>query len=82
LLTSLAEANIALKRGHNLKLTLEHFDPDLDVSEDQQNRLSMVWEYFPVQFVQTRLGYRRYDGIPQNPVQNREQMFVELHLLF
>ena len=79
---SLVEANIALKRGHNLKLTVEYFDPDTDVSEDGQNRLSLVWEYFPIQFVQTRLGYRRYDGIPQNPAQNREQMFLELHLPF
>ena len=80
--TSLIEANIALKRGHNLKATFEYFDPDTDVSENQQNRLSLVWEYFPIQFFQTRLGYRRYDGIPQNPAQNREQLFLELHLLF
>lgn len=80
--TSLVEANITLKRGHNLKVTVEYFDPDTDVSEDQQNRLSLVWEYFPIQFVQTRLGFRRYDGIPQNPAQNREQLFLELHLPF
>ena len=33
-------------------------------------------------FVQTRLGYRVYDGIPQYPAQNREQLFLELHLPF
>ena len=80
--TSFVEANIALKRGHNLKLAFEYFDPDTEVSEDEQNRLSVVWEYFPIQFVQTRLGYRVYDGIPQNPAQNREQVFLELHLPF
>ena len=79
---SLIEANILLKRGHNLKLTIEYFDPDSDVSEDEQNRFSVVWEYFPIQFVQTRLGYRKYNGIPQSPAQNREQIFLELHLLF
>lgn len=79
---SLVEANVRLRRGHNLKLTLEYFDPDTDVSEDAQNRLSLVWEYSPIQFVQTRLGYRRYDGIPQNPAQNRTQLFLELHLPF
>ena len=79
---SLVEANIALKKGHNLKLTFEYFDPDDAVSEDEQNRFSVVWEYFPIQFVQTRLGYRVYDGIPQNPAQNRQQFFLELHLLF
>jgi hypothetical protein len=79
---SLLEANVQLKKGHNLKLTFEYFDPDDSVSEDEQNRLSVVWEYFPIQFVQTRLGYRIYDGIPQNPAQNREQVFLELHLPF
>ena len=82
LLASLLEANYAFRRGHNLKLTFEYFDPDTDVSEDEQNRLSLVWEYFPIQFVQTRLGYRRFDGIPQNPAQNRDQLFLELHLPF
>jgi hypothetical protein len=81
-LASLVEANITLKKGHNLKLTLEYFDPDSDVSEDEQNRYSVVWEYFPIQFVQFRTGYRLYNGIPQNPAQNREQLFVELHLPF
>jgi len=79
---SLLEANVQLKKGHNLKLTFEYYDPDDNVSEDEQNRWSVVWEYFPIQFVQTRLGYRIYDGISQNPAQNREQLFLELHLPF
>jgi hypothetical protein len=34
------------------------------------------------EFDQTRLGYQRFDGLPQNPAQNREQFFLELHLPF
>jgi hypothetical protein len=79
---SLLEANVALARGHNLKLSFEFFDPDNDVAENEQNRSSLVWEYFPFQFVQSRLGYRKSNGIPQNPAQNAEQFFLELHLLF
>jgi hypothetical protein len=79
---SFAEANVALMRGHNIKLSFEYFDPDRDVSEDQQNRLSLVWEYFPFEFVQTRIGLRSYSGIPQNPAQNRDELFVELHAFF
>ncbi len=79
---SLLEANVLLRKGHNLKLTFEYFDPDDAVSENEQNRFSVVWEYFPIQFVQTRLGYRLYDGISQNAAQNREQFFLELHLPF
>jgi hypothetical protein len=79
---SLLEANIQIRRAHNLKLTIEYLDPDVDVDNDQQNRASIVWEYSPMQFLQTRAGYRNYDGIPQNPAQNRKQLFVELHALF
>lgn len=79
---SLLEANVALTRGHNLKLTFEFFNPDDAVAENEQNRWSLVWEYFPVQFVQLRAGYRKAKGIPQNPAQNAERVFVELHLPF
>lgn len=79
---SLLEANYGYRQGHNLKLTFEWFDPDDAVDEDERNRISVLWEYFPLQFVQARLGYRRYDGIPQNALQNREQFFAELHVTF
>ena len=78
----LVEANVAFRRGHNLKLTYEHLDPDDDVSEDEQNRASLVWEFFPIQFTQSSLGYRYYDGIPQNDLQNRDEAFWQIHILF
>jgi hypothetical protein len=79
---SIVEANYAFKRGHNLKITAEYLDPDSDVSNNEQTRLSLVWEYFPIQFLHTRLGYTIHGGIPQNPAQNREQLFLEIHLPF
>lgn len=79
---SLLEANYGYRKGHNLKATFEWYDPDDDVSEDEQNRISLVWEYTPIQFLQARLGYRNYRGIPQNPAQNREQYFAEVHVAF
>ena len=78
----LIEANWLLTRGQNLKLTAEIFEPDTDVDEDEQNRFSLVWEYFPVQFVQLRVGARVYDGIPQNDLQNRKIYFAQLHGFF
>lgn len=78
----LLETNWALRQGHNLKLTGEFFDPDDDVSEDLQNRYSLLWEYTPFQFVQSRIGLRVYDGIPQNDFQNRRWVFWELHAFF
>ena len=73
---TLLEANYGYRRGHNLKATFEWYDPDKDVSEDEQTRISVVWEYTPIQFLQARFGYRNYSGIPQNPGQNREQLFA------
>ena len=52
------------------------------MSEDEQNRISLVWEYTQMQYVQARLGFRDYRGIPQNPAQNHEQLFAEIHLYF
>lgn len=78
----LVEANYEVRNGHNLKLTYEHFDPDDDVSEDEQNRYSAVYEYFPFQFTQFRLGVRESDGIEQNNLQNQTEYFLELHGYF
>ena len=41
------EGNWLIRQGHNLKLTYGGFDPDDDVSNDQQNRYSIVYEYIP-----------------------------------
>ena len=78
----LAEANVRLRQGHNVKFSYEYFEPDDDVAEDERNRLSLLYEYFPFQFTQLRLGVRAYDGIPQNDQQNRTDYFLELHGYF
>jgi Phosphate-selective porin O and P len=78
----LLEADWRLLQGHNLKVTAEAYDPNRNVSEDQQARWSVVYEYSPIQFLQLRGGARYYDGIPQNDLQNRRVYFVELHGFF
>lgn len=78
----LIEANWWISQGHNLKLSAELFEPDSDVDEDEQNRYSLVYELFPLQFVQLRVGARIYDGIPQNDAQNRKIYFAQLHGFF
>jgi hypothetical protein len=82
LLAALGEANWLVRPGHNLKLTVEYFEPDDDVDEDEQNRYSLVYELAPIEFLQLRIGARIYDGIPQNAQQNREHLFAELHGFF
>lgn len=78
----LLEGNWQARRGHNLKLTAEYFDPDQHVANDGQARYSALWEYSPIQFVQLRIGARFYEGIPQSDLQNRRLYFAELHGFF
>lgn len=76
---ALVEANWLVRQGHNLKLTAEHFDPNVDFDDDEQRRYSVVWEYFPFEFVELRLGARIYDGDPAIDLQNREVAFLQVH---
>jgi hypothetical protein len=78
----LLEANWRIRQGHNLKLTGEYFDPDTDLSNDYRDRFSVVYEYTPLQFVQFRAGFRNYDGIPQNDIQNQRLVFMQVNGYF
>jgi hypothetical protein len=82
LAAGLFEGNWRVRRGHNLKITAEYFDPDRSVSNDQQARYSVLYEYTPLPFLQLRAGFRRYRGIPQNNTENREQILMQLHGYF
>jgi hypothetical protein len=79
---TLLEGNWRIRKGHNLKATYEYLEPDEDRDEDEQERYSLVWEYSPLQFVQSRIGVRFYNGIPNFAVSNRDEMFAELHVYF
>lgn len=82
MLVGLAEVDWAWRRGHNVKLTAEYFDPDRDVDEDQKTRWSAVYEYTPLPYLQLRAGARIHEGIPQNDLDNRRAWFFELHGFF
>ena len=79
---TLLEGNWRLRKGHNLKVGYEFLEPDEDRDEDQQERYSLVWEYNALQFVQSRVGVRFYNGIPNITVSNRDELFAELHVYF
>ena len=78
----LLEGNWRVAQGHNLKASLEGLDPDRASGRDRQIRFSAVYEYTPIPFLQLRGGARRYDGRAQSPLQNRRDVFVELHGFF
>jgi hypothetical protein len=82
LAASLLEANWLIRRGQNLKLTAEWYDPDRSVHENEQTRYSIIYEYTPIPFLQLRAGYRRYIGIPQSDPQNQRMILAELHGFF
>jgi hypothetical protein len=78
----LLEGNWRVAQGHHLKLGVEGLDPDRDGGGDLQTRLSAVYEYTPIPYLQLRAGARRYDGPSQFPVLNRRLVFIELHGFF
>jgi len=78
-LAGLAEADWKLAPGQNLKFTAEAFDPDRDAARDRQTRLSLVWEYTPLPFVQLRAGVRNYDDVQEVPFYNQRVVFLQLH---
>ena len=77
---TLFEANVEVLQGHNLKLTYEHFDPDLDFDDDERERISAVWEYVPFQHTQFRLGYRDNQAPIQSNLQNANELFAQWHV--
>lgn len=81
-IAGLIEGNWLFRKGHNLKIGYDYFDPSRDIDEDHQVRYRVAWEYSPMQFIQARIGVRVYDGPPQFPAANREQVFAELHGFF
>lgn len=81
-LAGFLEGNWRIRRGHNLKLTYEYFDPDNDISEDHETRWSALYEWTPLPFLQARFGARLNDGPPQAAGSDRESAFAELHGFF
>jgi hypothetical protein len=79
---TLLEGNWRIRKGHNLKVGYEFLEPNEDRGEDQQERYSLVYEYNPIQFMQGRVGVRRFNGIPNIAASNRDELFAELHVYF
>jgi hypothetical protein len=82
LAAGLLEADWLIRRGNNLKVSTEWYDPDRSVAQNEQTRYSIVYEYTPIPFLQLRGGYRRYCGIPQSNTQNQRLVLLELHGYF
>jgi hypothetical protein len=82
LAAALFEGDWRIRRGHNLKGTIDYEDPDRHVPENQMARYSLIYEYTPISYLQVRGGFRYFRGIPQAPQENQRQLLVELHGYF
>ena len=81
-LVGLLELNYQLKQGLNLKFTSEYYDPNDNIEQNHETRLSFVAEYTPISNLQLRVGIRSSEGIPQQPERSGEKFFVQTHLYF
>ena len=81
---ALAELNYLVARGFNFRAAYEYFDRNRDVSNarDGQERITIGIEPFITQFMQVGIFYRFNQFIPQNIVQNQDQLLVQLHVFF
>ncbi len=77
----LVEANIAVTKGHNVKLTLEEHEVEEGVLTFDRSRLSLVWEYFPWSFTQFRTGIRSLQS-DDNRFTETDELFLQAHAYF
>jgi hypothetical protein len=79
---ALLEANWTVRKGQNLKLTAEWLDPNTDIANDEQTRLSAVWEYTPLPFVQLRAGLRNGDDSRRIDFLSQRILFMQVNGYF
>jgi hypothetical protein len=79
---SLVEGNWLVSPGNNLKVTYEFLDPNTDLGGDKRDRLSLVWEHFPMQYLQFSVGLRSNDAPDADAFGNRDVAFAHLHFFF
>lgn len=78
----LVEADWLIRRGNNLKVTIEWYDPSQTQSHDMRQRMSVVYELTPIQFLQLRLGYRQLGADQSLDALHQQQVFLQLHAFF
>ncbi len=77
-----AEVDYPIAHGWNLKAGYEYFDPDKHIAEDERDRFLVGIEPFLLPFLQMQVFYRFNQSIPQNSLQNADELSVRLHLYF
>ncbi|MBI5609424.1 MAG: hypothetical protein HY902_11150 [Deltaproteobacteria bacterium] len=78
-LSLFTEADFELWRGVHLRGRFEAFDPSRQIANNERDRFIAGLSWFPVQFAELRLEYRKNRDIPQRPAGNADELLVQLH---
>jgi hypothetical protein len=81
-LVSYSEVSYLITEGLTVKAGYEYFDPDTDIEENQRDRVVLGTEFFPYPFVHLAVYYRFNQSIPQNALQNADELTFRVHLFF
>ncbi|HET6267364.1 MAG TPA: hypothetical protein VFG11_06565 [Acidobacteriota bacterium] len=76
------EVDYEIFKGWNVKAVYEYFDPNRDVAEDQRDRVVIGFEPFIAPWVQASVFYTFNQSIPQNALQNADELDFGFHLYF
>lgn len=66
----------------NAKFAYDYFDPSRQRGDQALTRYSFGVEPFLSKFLQLRLFYRVYNGVPEKPQDNFDQLITEMHVFF
>ncbi|MCH8255552.1 MAG: hypothetical protein IID06_09395 [Gemmatimonadetes bacterium] len=83
--TAYGAANFLIRKGVNAKATYGFHDRDVDRPEDERIRARFGLELFPFPYLQVSGFYVIRDDIPEGlslALPQRDEVFIELHLLF
>ena len=79
------EADLLIRKGVNAKVTYGFHNRDVDRPEDERIRARFGLELFPFPYLQISGFYLIRDDIPEGlslALPQRDEVFIELHLLF
>lgn len=66
----------------NAKVAYDFFDPSRNRGDNALTRISFGVEPFLSKFLQLRMFYRIYNGVPERPQDNFDQLITEMHVFF
>jgi hypothetical protein len=81
-LAALAEGDLLVMNGLNLKIEHSYYDQDRSVAHNGQTLTRYGVEYSALLYLQLALFYDDYRFIPQNAAGNRDQLYLEAHAFF